>query len=226
MFGTGFWTSTTAVPVQAEAPQPQFPAILQVQSQSRLPDLDGVVRKFREATIEWKEWSQTDPWAKKYAGNKNKIAAETENKTLVEALKEGTGEEFDEVDSLFVSRTPSRVLDRQARLIKGFCGDATTPLDGHTSGDGDIMQSNHTLSLNLSPSHDPGAWVSDWETCPTEDAQGSNDSCSRNGRVLDRKELCKALQKKVYTYRFRLLHVYSIDHTIAELGAVYGKTNI
>ncbi|KAF4995876.1 hypothetical protein FGRMN_4833 [Fusarium graminum] len=175
-------------PVQAEPSDPRFPGDLQIQNQSRLPDLDGVVKRFRAATIEWAEWSQTDPWAKKYAGNKNKIVAATESLGLVDKLKAETQEDYDEVEAVFQSNTPSIVLERQARLVKGFIGDAAALLDAS----GDLVSHSNSNIHSLSLSQEPSAWVSDRNWDPKDPEASSR----KFGQVLNRRELWAALQKK------------------------------
>ncbi|KAF4963840.1 hypothetical protein FSARC_8200 [Fusarium sarcochroum] len=182
MFGARFLASP-ATAVQAEPPQ--RPEALQ--NQGTLPAFRGVVQRVRAATVEWTtEWSQTDEWAKRY-GSRVKVVTSTENEPLVDTLKEETGEDFDEVSPFFESYPSSRLLERQARYVKGFCGDATLLLENTVSGDLGQVQQSHAS--------EPSAWVSDrdWYPQEPEDPPVPNKSY---GRVLNGKDLWAVLQKK------------------------------
>ncbi|KAJ9428221.1 hypothetical protein QL093DRAFT_1007450 [Fusarium oxysporum] len=144
----------------------------------KLPAVRGAFQRFTAATLDWTaEWSQTDEWAKKYCSKTNAVAP-TEDNALVEQLRIGTGEEFEEdVLTFFQSNLSSRVLKGQAKRVKSFCDNAYHILDSAASE-----------GINTVNSQNPTAWVSDRDWYP-----GGN-----FGRVLNRRELYAVLRKKPF----------------------------
>ncbi|KAF5680836.1 hypothetical protein FHETE_224 [Fusarium heterosporum] len=148
----------------------------------------GAVQKVKAATIDWTT-ERSDEWIKKY-GHKNKTVASTENHGLVDRLKEGTGEDFDEVSPFFSSYPSSRVLGRQEYRVKRFCAGSTPPLDA-------LVSEGEENGLS-DPDQGPSAWVSDRNWYP-EELQHVEASKEPYERVLDSKELFTILEKKRFS---------------------------
>jgi hypothetical protein len=185
MFGTGLFRGTVAATatVQEETPQPGA-----LQNQGSFPHIREVVQRVRN-TIEWTtEWSQSDLWAKNYSG-RNKVVTSTEREPLVDTLKNETGESFDEVDPFFESYPLSRSVERQARVVKGFCGDTKRLLPGVTSDDPEGTQPHQGKAAS--------AWVSDRDWYPQDSEDAALVPRKLFGRVLGDNDIWAVLQKKV-----------------------------
>ncbi|KAF5565333.1 hypothetical protein FPHYL_4288 [Fusarium phyllophilum] len=188
MFGTGFFRGPTAATttVQEETPQPGT-----LQNQASFPHIREVVQRVKN-TIEWTaEWSQSDSWTKTY-GSKNKVVTSTERQPLVDTLKNETGESFDEVDPFFESYPLSRSVERQARVVKGFCGDTKRLLlPGVTSECSAEIQPNKGQAAS--------AWVSDRDWYPQDSQDTALISQKSFGRVLGSNDIWAVLQKKRFS---------------------------
>lgn len=186
MFGTGFFRGPIAATttVQEETPQPGT-----LQGPASFPHIREVVQRVKN-TIEWTaEWSQSDSWTKTY-GIKNKVVTSTERQPLVDILKNETGESFDEVDPFFESYPLSRSVERQARVVKGFCGDTKRLLlPGVTS--------NGSAEIQLHKGQAASAWVSDRDWYPQESEDTALVPHKSFGRVLGDNDIWAVLQKKV-----------------------------
>ncbi|KAF9774980.1 hypothetical protein IL306_006979 [Fusarium sp. DS 682] len=188
MFGAGLFRGPVAATttVQEEIPQPG-----PLQNRGSFPHIRGVVQRVRN-TIEWTtDWTQSDPWVKTYGG-RNKVVTSTEREPLVDTLKNTTGESFDELDPFFESYPLSRSVERQARVVKGFCGGESERL---------LTGATPTGAAEVQPGQGraPSAWVSDRDWYPEDSADTALIPRKAFGRVLDNKDLWAVLLKKRFS---------------------------
>ncbi|KAH7180610.1 hypothetical protein DER46DRAFT_7575 [Fusarium sp. MPI-SDFR-AT-0072] len=188
MFGTRFFGGPVAATttVQEKTPQPGT-----LQNQGSFPHIREVVQQVKN-TIEWTaEWSQSDSWTKTYGG-KIKVVTSTERQPLVGTLKNETGESFDEVDPFFESYPLSRSVERQARVVKGFCGDTKRLLlPGVTSDGSDEIQPHKGQAAS--------AWVSDRDWYPQDSEDTASVPHKSFGRVLGDNDIWAVLKKKRFS---------------------------